>query len=205
MRPVLWGLILSIIGFVLWIFFSFLFAIAKIIGTGTTAYVFLLTTFGLLGFFSLPIGAVLDLSRKRPKLRYLAYALIAFAIICWVGVSFVGIKEEEASKPIRIRGVNIVKEGEYADNVFVSCIPPLIAQYGEFKLDITVTYFKPIMGPESITVQSIQVLTSGFELKHIEPPLPFSIGSSSITFTLTLKGPQEGFDGPITLKITLIG
>ncbi|MEM0253237.1 MAG: hypothetical protein QXK78_01590 [Candidatus Bathyarchaeia archaeon] len=203
MRPVLWGLLLSVVGFVLWIFFSFLFAIAKVTGAGTVAGVFFLVTFGLLGFFSLPVSAVFDVSRKRPRLRYLAYALIAIAVICWICTISAGIREEEANKPIMIRGVNIVKEGAYADNIIASCIPSPIAQYGEFKLDITVAYLRPIMGPESVNVQDIYMLTSGFEIKHIEPQLPFKVGSSSITFTITLKGPREGFDGPIILKIIL--
>ncbi|MDW8023845.1 MAG: hypothetical protein RMJ15_08950 [Nitrososphaerota archaeon] len=205
MRPVLWGLLLSAVGFVLWMFFSFLFALAKVAGAGNAAGVFFLVTFGLLGFFSLPVGAFFEASRKMPNLRNMAYSLIAIAVICWIGALSAGIREQETNKPIIIRGVNIVKEGAYAENVFVSSIPPPAAQYGEFKLDITVAYLRPIMGPESVNVQSIYVLTSGFELKHVEPQPPFRVDSSSIKFTLTLKGPQEGFDGPITLKIILGG
>jgi hypothetical protein len=203
LRPVLWGLVFSAVGFVLWIFFSFLFAVAKLTGAGTAAGVFFLVTFGLIGFFSLPIGAVFDIARKRPRLRFLAYALIAIAVLCWIGGLTAGIREEEAYKPIIIRNVNIVKEGAYADSVIASSIPSPVAKYGEFKLDVTVAYLKPFVGPESVTVKDISILTNGFELKNVEPPLPFNIGSSSITFTLTIKGPQEGFEGPLTLKITL--
>lgn len=203
MRPVLWGLLLSVVGFVLWIFFSFLFALAKVTGSGTAAGVFFIVTFGILSLFSLPVGAIFDFSRKRPRLRYLAYALVAIAVISWIGALSAGIREEEANKPIIIRDVNIVKEGAYTDGVIASCIPPPTAQYGEFKLDITVAYLRPIMGPESVTVNDIYVSTSGFEIKHIEPQPPFKVGSSSITFTITLKGPQERFDGPLTFKITL--
>jgi hypothetical protein len=203
LRPVLWGLLFSLIGFILWIFFSFLFAVAKLTGAGTAAGVFFLVTFGLLGFFSLPTGAVFDIARKRPKLRFLAYALIAIAVLCWIGALTAGIREEEAYKPIIIRGVNIVKEGPYADSVMASSIPSPVAKYGEFKLDFTVAYLKPFMGPESVTLKDICILTDGFELENVEPTLPFKISGSSITFTLTIKGPQEGFEGPLTLKITL--
>jgi len=135
--------------------------------------------------------------------RLFQFALIAIAVLCWIGGLTAGIREEEAYKPIIIRNVNIVKEGAYADSVIASSIPSPVAKYGEFKLDVTVAYLKPFVGPESVTVKDISILTNGFELENVEPPLPFNIGSSSITFTLTIKGPQEGFEGPLTLKITL--
>jgi hypothetical protein len=205
MRAVLWGLIVSFVGFAGWVLFSLLFAIAKLTGAETAAGVFFITTFGVLCFFGLPVGAALDFATRRAKLRYFAYALIIVAVICWAGAISAGIMEEEAYKPAVLRGVNIVKEGPYADSVSTFSIPPLSAQYGEFKVDVTVAYLKPFGGPDRITVQEISVMTSGFELEHVEPTLPFNVGSSPITFTLSIKAPQEGFDGPLTLKITVKG
>jgi hypothetical protein len=83
-------------------------------------------------------------------------------------------------------------------------LPPVVAQYGVFEIDVKVLYLKPLFGgPEYVTVKSFRVLTSGFDIVNVEPKLPFNVGSSSITFTLTLKGPKEGFDGPITIEIAL--
>ncbi|MCS7130234.1 MAG: hypothetical protein NZ872_02310 [Archaeoglobaceae archaeon] len=186
------------------VFFSFLAVFAKVTGTGNAWSSIFLVTFGILFFFSLPIGAIFDFSKKWTKLRYLGYALIFFAIILWVGALSHEIGEKASDPmPIKIRGLNIVKEGPYAEYVSAYSIPPLTAQYGEFSLDISVVYFRPIMGPESVELQEISVLTNGFELKDVKPSLPFRVGDSTLTFTLTLKGPQEGFEGPITLKISL--
>lgn len=195
----MWGLIFSAIGFLGWFFFSFLFAVGKITGSGTAVGIFFVTTFGIIAFFSLPIGAVFDFSRRFRKLKYAAYALIMLGILCWAGVLVAGIREQSAYKPIKIRAVNIVKEGpNYSDRFFVSVLPPPSAQYGEFKLDVTVSYLR--LGSERAVVTNIYTMTENFELKNIEPQLPYQIGDTA-TFTLTIKGPSEGFDGPLTLKI----
>jgi hypothetical protein len=205
MRPVLWGLIASLIGLAGWIFFSIIYTFAKMAGSEATliAY-FFLSLFFMVMLFGLPVGAAFDLAKKKPKFKYVAYGIILIAIILWAGILSVGISQEVTNKPIIIRDVNIVIQGKYKDYVMAWSLPPVGAQYGEFKIDVKVSYLKPLFGgPEYVTVKSFRVLTSGFDIVNVEPKLPFNVGSSSITFTLTLKGPKEGFDGPITIEIAL--
>jgi hypothetical protein len=205
MRPVLWGLIASLIGFAGWIFSSAFYAFAKMTGSETRLVAdFFLSLFFVVMLFGLPIGAALDLAKKKPKFKYVAYGIIFIAIILWASSLSVGINQEMTNKPIIIRNINIVIQGEYKNYVTAWSFPPASAQYGEFKIDVRISYSKPLFGgPEYVTIKSFRVLTSGFDIVNIEPKLPFNVGSSTITFTLTLKGPKEGFDGPLTIEIDL--
>ncbi|MEM3886771.1 MAG: hypothetical protein QXO82_06900 [Candidatus Methanomethylicia archaeon] len=126
------------------------------------------------------------------------------ALIFWARAFSAGIVQETSTKPIVVRSVNVVKEGDYVDNVFVSSFPPFGAQYGEFKIDVSIYYLKPFMGPDYVVVKDFTIITGGFEIIAVEPKVPFNVGSSSITFTLTVKGPREGFEGPLTVKVTLL-
>jgi hypothetical protein len=63
MRPVLWGLIASLIGLAGWIFFSIIYTFAKMAGSEATliAY-FFLSLFFMVMLFGLPVGAAFDLN-----------------------------------------------------------------------------------------------------------------------------------------------
>ena len=75
MRPIVWGFILMVVGGIFWVMFSFVGAIGQI-GTGQVSpgMMTLVSLFGMLFFFSLPVTVVMELVGwiRRRRLRQAA-------------------------------------------------------------------------------------------------------------------------------------
>ena len=63
MRPVVYGILLTILGLLGWFIFSFLVAMESLSGTPSMINLALMYIFGMLFFFSIPISIVTEIVR----------------------------------------------------------------------------------------------------------------------------------------------
>jgi drug/metabolite transporter superfamily protein YnfA len=106
--------------------------------------------------------------------------------------------------PIKIKDVNVKVTGDTASDVSAYAIHPLLEEYGIAEIKVSITYLS-MFGPDTITVDNIEVQAEGLELVKIEPSLPQTINNGgTVNLVLTVKAPN-GYEGVPTIVIHVSG
>jgi len=102
--------------------------------------------------------------------------------------------------PIKITNVEIDKTNE---KLYVWALTPFKTYYpgDRMVIEMSVSRFS-IDDTEKITINSIEVLTPGFNIISVSPSLPIEVGSKRIKIMITLTVPDKQFEGELHIKIS---
>lgn len=102
--------------------------------------------------------------------------------------------------PIRITSVEIDKTNK---DLYVWALAPFETYYpgDQIAIEISVSYFS-ISGSKTITINSIEIVTPGFDIISVSPNLPFEVGSERIKVKITLDVPDQQFEGDLNIRIS---